>query len=271
MPKKRSTIFKKEWAGLVPDGDKWLKESSRGETFACCSLCNVDINVTQGGISVVKQHSHAATHINKLKIKNTLAPVGNFFSLVKRSDVHSAKERKIMEAELRWVLHTVEANKSFNSEDNVNQLFMVMFDDSHLAKKFACGRTKSTYLLMFALLPYIKSKIDESLSTSFYSTSFDESDGKMSVVTRSINHEDGAVEINLLDVVALEEFTAEASANSILKAIDTAKLRKSHWIGDESDNCNTMRGMCMILVEYIDINILVCHFINIYIILLFYL
>ena len=245
MPQKRSIVYQDEWVGLVQDGDKWLKKSSQGESFGYCCLCDVHINVCQGGISMIKQHARTIMHNNKLKIKNTLVPVDKFFSSEKRSDVHSGIERKVMQAELRWVLHTVEANKSFNSEDSVAKLFVAMFCDSEIVKKFSCGRKKAAYLLMFALLPHIKSNIDATLSTRLYSTSFDESDGKMAVVTRSINPDDGAVEINLLDVVALENFTAEASTDAILKAVDNAKLRKSKWIGDESDNCNTMRGMCI--------------------------
>lgn len=64
----------------------------------------------------------------------------------------------------------------------------------------------------------------------------------MAIVTRSVDA-DGAIKVQLLDVVAMEEFTAEASAKCILKGVEDANLSKSWWIGDESDNCNTMRGM----------------------------
>lgn len=57
----------------------------------------------------------------------------------------------VLEAEIRWVIKMVRSHYSFNSSSDVSVIFSQMFPDSEIAKWFACGATKSAYLLSFGL------------------------------------------------------------------------------------------------------------------------
>lgn len=81
---------------------------------------------------MAKQHGKTTSHLQKLNdLKGVGRSVVHFFQpKVGDGSNKSGLENKAMAAELRWVLHTVETSKSFNSEDNVASLFAVMFGDS---------------------------------------------------------------------------------------------------------------------------------------------
>lgn len=240
----RATTYNPSWISNIQDSAKWLKASTNGESFAYCSFCNVHINVASSGIASVKQHEKTANH--KTKIKDVTGTGGatmmQYFKPTTSKSEKSVLQRQTMEAELRWTLHSIEHNKSLNCEDNSSALFAVMFKTCQIAGQMSCGRNKMHYLICHALAPHFKEEITAQLSTCYFSTSFDESDGYMAIVTRSVNDKLGTINIGLLDVVPMEEFTAEASAKYVLQGVHDAKLPLANWIGDESDNCNTMRG-----------------------------
>ena len=47
-----------------------MKRSSRGETFAYCSVCNVDFSVAGGGVFQVKCHCQSKKHSSRTKELN---------------------------------------------------------------------------------------------------------------------------------------------------------------------------------------------------------
>lgn len=149
-------------------------------------------------------------------------------------------------AEIRYVWHTALKSKSFNCEDDASQLFQAMFPDSEVAKRYTGSRTKQTYLLNFAIAPYVKNKIAECVRENdqpFYSIAFDEADGLMMVVIRYLDK--GAVRNDMIDLPSLEgDYTSRNCAEAILSAIDNAKLARRKCVSDFSDSCNAMRGKC---------------------------
>ena len=56
-----------------------------------------------------------------------------------------------------------------NSCQNKNELFCNMLPDSNIAKNFACGKTKCSYLFTYGLAPYFKSLLNDTLSRLFCS------------------------------------------------------------------------------------------------------
>lgn len=147
----------------------------------------------------------------------------------------------VMEAELRWTLHSVEKSKSFAGEDSAGQLFKLMFPDSGIANEFTCARTKQTYLLHFALSPYFANKMQNELEDRYYSISFDEADGRLAIVVRYVCG-DGHVRVELLDLVTLQAFDSKTVVDAVLEAVKGAGLLLKRWISDETDKCNAMRG-----------------------------
>ena len=56
-----------------------------------------------------------------------------------------------------------------------------MFPDSNIAKNFACGKTKCSYIVTYGLAPYFKSLINDTLSSlDCFVAMFDESHNKIS-------------------------------------------------------------------------------------------
>ena len=66
-------------------------------------------------------------------------------------------------AEICWVWNTALKSKSFNCEDDSAELFQVMFPDSAIGGKFTGSRTKQTYLLNFAIAPFVKINMAKSV------------------------------------------------------------------------------------------------------------
>ena len=56
-----------------------------------------------------------------------------------------------------------------------------MFPDSNIAKNFACGKTKRSYIATYGLAPYFKSLLNDTLSNlDCFVAMFDESYHKIS-------------------------------------------------------------------------------------------
>ena len=68
-------------------------------------------------------------------------------------------------------------NLAFLSSEHASELFAQMFPDSEIARKFACGRTKTTAIVKEALSPYYHAKVTHNMSNSF-SVLMDESNHK---------------------------------------------------------------------------------------------
>ena len=67
-------------------------------------------------------------------------------------------------AEAMWCLFTAKHNLSFLNSDHATKLFTEMFLDSEIAKKFACGRTKTIASVKEALSPYYHKKVVDIMS-----------------------------------------------------------------------------------------------------------
>ena len=81
----------------------------------------------------------------------------------------------VQKAEALWCLYATVNHISNRSSNNMNALFEVMFNDSEIAKEFACAEDKNPYLVSFGLAPYFLDHLCKNLSEcSIYSVSFDE-------------------------------------------------------------------------------------------------
>ena len=249
MSKKRQTKYNPLWIKDEKYADykfeEWLGPSEKGDSYAFCKLCSVDLNLQKGGIQILKTHKGTNAH-NCIAIaaKDKPKKITSFFQPVTSGPSSSTPSRdkcKTMEAELRWLLHTVETSKSFNCEDSASQLFKAMFPDSSIASNMTCGRTKQLYLLNFAVQDYVQTELKRSLLDKLYSIGYDEADGQLAIVIRYVNDE-GNVTVDLLDLISLPGFDASTIVKTVVSSIQSHGLLFSNWISDESDKCNTMCG-----------------------------
>lgn len=161
-----------------------------------------------------------------------------------RKETTSSPSISSTSAEIHWVWHTAFKSKSFNCENESAELFQAMFPDSAISKKFTGSRTKQSYLLNFAIGPYVRDQIAKSICQNpqpHYSVAFDEADGLMMIVIRYVH--EGTVFSDMIDLPSLDgDYSSKNCLESIVSAIDNAKLPRRLCVSDFSDSCNAMRG-----------------------------
>ena len=110
-----------------------------GTTFARCSVCNIDISVAHGGRNDITKHIGVKNHRELAAASASSRSLSSFFE--------PSTSLKVIEAETRWALFVTHHNLAFLSSDHATKLFSKMFNDSKVAKNFACGRTKCTAII----------------------------------------------------------------------------------------------------------------------------
>lgn len=73
-----------------------------------------------------------------------------------------------------WTFHTVTKHQSYTGNENIDELFQIMFPDSEIAKTFKCGKDKTAYMARFGLADYIKKDLISKITGPFV-LMFDES------------------------------------------------------------------------------------------------
>ena len=78
--------------------------------------------------------------------------------------------------EIKQALQTVTKGHSKNSNNNITELFKVMFPDSQIAKMFTLGADKTRYIINHGIAPYFYEILKANVNLAdFYVISFDES------------------------------------------------------------------------------------------------
>ena len=65
----------------------------------------------------------------------------------------------VMKAEILWSIKNLMDHFSLNASADLGDLFKKMFPDREIVSKFACGKTKTNYLLCFGIAPFFKEKL----------------------------------------------------------------------------------------------------------------
>jgi len=94
--------------------------------------------------------------------------VSQFFS---RNDV--------LKSEVLWTLRTNSSHYSYNSNENIEKMFRLMFPDSQVAAKFTCGSRKTSNLCVFGLAEHFKEMLMKAVK-GYFTILFDESLNKKS-------------------------------------------------------------------------------------------
>ena len=127
-----------------------IKPSKKGSTYAFCSLCDVDISITGGGVHQIKRHCANKKHCSRVQEVSSQPTI----STAECSQAEATKlSDQVCCAELCFARFVVEHNMPFAVADHFNCLVPVMFPDSKIAAEFACARTKIAALITHALAP----------------------------------------------------------------------------------------------------------------------
>lgn len=118
-----------------------ILKSRKGEKFAFCTVCGCDINIAHGGKNDLSNHVKCGKHISYVKSKEDSKKINTFFA--KSGNVDS----DVIRAECLFTSFLVEHNVPLSAADHAGALFKKMFPTSEVAKKYSCGRTKTTCIV----------------------------------------------------------------------------------------------------------------------------
>jgi hypothetical protein len=69
------------------------------------------------------------------------------------------KADDVTKAEMLWAIKCIMSHFSFNSSNDLKDIFQLMFPDSSIVKKMSIGRTKLAYTITYGLAPYFHSQL----------------------------------------------------------------------------------------------------------------
>ena len=152
---------------------------------------------------------------------------------------------KVIEAETRWATFVAKHNLAFLSSDHATKLFKVMFPDSEIAKKFSCGRTKTTGIVKVGLSPHFTKRVLESMSTPFsllMDESNDKTDKSCIILVRVLDPVVGEVRTRFLDMPVVNIGTADNLFRALKSSLEKHGLSFEKAVAFMSDTTNVMKG-----------------------------
>ncbi|CAF1545631.1 unnamed protein product [Rotaria magnacalcarata] len=207
MPK--YTSFSSKWLHKVDSTGKpcsvWLRQGKEKSTFIC-TVCNIELSCANGGWTNVKNHFERPKHLQCLKdvlesgqlvastvtlssTRNNTASnqsyTSSFSSLITNNpsfmvlnnstDRALTHEEKITRAECYWAMATAQLGFSYDSSQNIPELFASMFPDSKVAADYAMKDRKLSYVVSHGTgYFFIRELIKDVLKAPAYSLLFDE-------------------------------------------------------------------------------------------------
>ena len=135
---------------------------------------------------------------------------------------------------------------SFQASHHATKLFKVMFPDSNITKKFACGHTKTAAIVSEAFAPHYKQPIISNLSTNPFSILMDESndstDKSCIILVRIFDNEVGNVRTRFLDMPVANIGTAQNIFEALKQSLESNNLDFSNAVAFMSDTVSVMKG-----------------------------
>ena len=145
--KKYKTTFQTEWLTEFPN----IKRSDKGDGFAFCAFCNSTFGVTVGGRNDITIQNKGSTYIANASSSKIMPKIATLFK--------ATTPDKVTEAEEIFSTFIAEHNIPFAAADHFTSLCQHMFPDSEIARKYACRRTKLTYIINSAVAPSFDAKV----------------------------------------------------------------------------------------------------------------
>lgn len=217
----------------------FVKSQLAGEV-ECLTCNNSKISIINKGRYSILQHIETEKHQKNVRSATKTVPLVNTFKLT------TTEESGLIAAvEATLAYHTVYHHLSYKSTDCTHQLFSKLFDDSKIATKVQCGKTKTQAIVDNVLAPYSLEIVRDTLLTvNFVGVSTDGSNfGNKKLFPILIQYFDKGKGIQHR-LIELESLTNEKSAtitDLILKSLKKFELNRK-CIAFGADNTNTNFG-----------------------------
>ena len=180
---------------------------------AYCTVCSTHFSVSHGGVCYVKKHGEGKKHKDLFRAKSQGNKMTNFLTSSKESDV----DLSVIIVETLFSVMLAEHNAPLALSDHFKKLVKQMFPDSNIAKKYACGRSKSTQIVKRAIDPIQREKVVQ-LCQDKFSLLIDESNDNNSekglVILVRVTEESGVV-TRFLDMPIVNIGTGDNIFNAI--------------------------------------------------------
>lgn len=154
--------------------------------------------------------------------------------------------QSVIEAETHWTTFVAKHNIAFLASDHATKLFLKMFPDSEIARKFGYGRTKATAIVKEALSPHFLKKTTENLSNPFSiltDESNDKTDKSCIILVRVFDSDFGNVSTRFLDMPVVNIGSAKNLFEALKSSLAQKGLDFSRAVAFMSDTTNVMKGV----------------------------
>ena len=222
-----------------------IKRSSKGATFAFCSLCGVDISIAGGGVHQIKRHCANRKHCSR--VSETTSQRQPTISEICAQSQSKQLAEDVSQAELCFARFIVEHNLPFAVADHFNKLVAPMFPDSKIAHEFACARTKVAALITCALAPAANEPVVEALRKQCFTILCDGGNDNFEkkyfgLMVKYWDSNLDKVVTRFLDAPVCNIATGESLFNALAGALEMRQIPWEKLIGYASDSASVMVG-----------------------------
>lgn len=198
-----------------------------------CTACDIEV---KGGSTELKRHSLTKNHIKNIQSSQMQPRLKPFVPEV-------AKVKKLENATCMFL---VEHDLPISFVEPFVE-FIKAIPDPNLVNKMKLGKQKATNIIRQGLRPHFNESLRESLSQNYFSIYIDESTdvstkSQMAIITTFYCVNENALKVDLIDLVELENWTANGIFCALTKSLDENKIPIQNWVGFCSDTTNVMMG-----------------------------
>lgn len=217
----------------------FIRKSDKGEDYAFCSACVCDISIGHGGRCDIAVHAKTAKHELAYKKMKTTSKISSFMCY--------SSDNQTIRAELLFSNFIIEHNIPLAAADHVSKLLLAMFPNSPEVKKYACGRTKTNYLVK-EIAGQFSGKIIDILKNNLFSIATDGSNDitENQMYPLVVTYFDGVskkIRCNLLSLPVLTvDSTGENIAELINEEFSSHNIPWENCLSLSCDNANVMLG-----------------------------
>lgn len=253
------TKFNNTWLSET-DGNgnlisQWCSMVENDSYKAHCFICVKTFDIKNAGIKQIHQHSNTKKHKNKAALAlskkqfkfNISVSADGEKSATMISATGSKKwsmneEDKVTYSMILWTLKVIKSGYSFNSCDDISDIFKLAFSDSKIVQSFSMSPAKVGYEISHGLGPYFHDELISSVirSDNFFSLSFDEAttdNGKkqLDIHIRFWNEDRNQIVCHFLRAFELGHATAYILKDKIFLTLALDKLPVNKLLALSSD------------------------------------
>ncbi|KAL4008598.1 hypothetical protein ACER0C_002450 [Sarotherodon galilaeus] len=205
---------------------------------ALCAVCH-------GGLTDVNQHASTGGHMMNMRGVKERGTLDQFV-------VHqaTAEADMVTAAEVTHIYHTVKHGLSYNSADCALKLTVQTLNDSSIAKKMSCGRTKAEAVVTDVLSPKAIEEVIKKLKSgatplpfSLHTDASNKGNRKMFPLALQFFTPEAGVANKILDFVENPDESAEGIVKIIQSSLESVGLSLDQVSAFSADNANVNYGI----------------------------